>query len=523
MVGAVALFTWISSPRARAETIVTTGDVVDETWTPAGSPYLVHGTIRVPPGRFLHIEAGTVVRVANVSGQDPTGAKISVEGSLRVHGTVANPVRIDALYNVWRGIVIEQGAQAAIIEGAIVEDGFNAVRTFAEGQVLVIRDSVFRNNRSIAVVISAGRPSLTRVAATGNEFGIWAGVSTGPMLWDRVEASGNEYDGLVISSATVTVTNALVHDNGRTGIFVAPLGTVAIQHATVHANGEYGIDAEVVSSTLHVMDSVVTGHEVGVRNGGTIGSGSFTVTDSDVFGNDDDYDGVVPGVGTISRDPRYVSATDLRLRPDSPCIDAAGPGDAIDHDLAGGFRPVDGDLVGGAASDMGAFELVPGCGDGFVHDGEECDDDNLDGGDGCSATCTLEVGTTPDAGVAVEIDASVPAPDAMTSPPDAGVEPVIDASPATPDAMPGVPDAAPSTTDAMPGTPDADTGAMSPDANAMSPDAAPTGPGPGEIDPIDQGCSCRIGRAERHGTPVGVLAGGAMLLAALAFVRRRRR
>src|SRR5512138_941673 len=32
----------------------------------------------------------------------------------------------------------------------------------------------------------------------------------------------------------------------------------------------------------------------------------------------------------------------------------------------------------------------PGCGDGVVDPGEECDDGNLASGDGCSATCSVE-------------------------------------------------------------------------------------------------------------------------------------
>src|SRR4029434_4477633 len=34
----------------------------------------------------------------------------------------------------------------------------------------------------------------------------------------------------------------------------------------------------------------------------------------------------------------------------------------------------------------------PGCGDGIVQAGEECDDSNVLPGDGCSPTCTIETG-----------------------------------------------------------------------------------------------------------------------------------
>jgi cysteine-rich repeat protein len=37
---------------------------------------------------------------------------------------------------------------------------------------------------------------------------------------------------------------------------------------------------------------------------------------------------------------------------------------------------------------------LPVCGNGVIESGEECDDDNLTVGDGCSATCTVESGFT---------------------------------------------------------------------------------------------------------------------------------
>ena len=30
------------------------------------------------------------------------------------------------------------------------------------------------------------------------------------------------------------------------------------------------------------------------------------------------------------------------------------------------------------------------CGDGILANGEECDDDNIEDGDGCSSICTVE-------------------------------------------------------------------------------------------------------------------------------------
>lgn len=45
-------------------------------------------------------------------------------------------------------------------------------------------------------------------------------------------------------------------------------------------------------------------------------------------------------------------------------------------------------LVGAAACSLTTAQ----CGDGIVDSGEQCDDGNLFGGDGCSASCTIELG-----------------------------------------------------------------------------------------------------------------------------------
>ena len=51
-------------------------------------------------------------------------------------------------------------------------------------------------------------------------------------------------------------------------------------------------------------------------------------------------------------------------------------------------------IDGGPVDDSGGS--VPSCGDGIQEDPEQCDDGNLDNGDGCSATCTVEVIEEPE-------------------------------------------------------------------------------------------------------------------------------
>src|SRR6185369_9755424 len=58
LVSVIIMAVSAAASAAHANTIETGGNVINETWTPAGSPYIVQGDITVPSGAFLTIEAG---------------------------------------------------------------------------------------------------------------------------------------------------------------------------------------------------------------------------------------------------------------------------------------------------------------------------------------------------------------------------------------------------------------------------------------------------------------------------------
>ena len=59
----------VAAPAAGADTIKAGGNVINETWTAAGSPYIVQGDLTVPVGSTLTIQAGTVIKAVNGDSQ----------------------------------------------------------------------------------------------------------------------------------------------------------------------------------------------------------------------------------------------------------------------------------------------------------------------------------------------------------------------------------------------------------------------------------------------------------------------
>ena len=80
---------------------------------------------------------------------------------------------------------------------------------------------------------------------------------------------------------------------------------------------------------------------------------------------------------------------------DSPALDPANPPGCEDEtatvlttDQRGFTRPVDGDDDSTETCDIGAYEAGT-CGDGYIDEGEECDDGNSDDSDSCTNQCLV--------------------------------------------------------------------------------------------------------------------------------------
>ena len=89
------------------QTNVSGGIYQNATWSLAGSPYIVDGSIVVFPGKTLNIEPGVEIRINN---QTSSNIYIETRGTINCVGTDALPIKIHAMYDTmnsvaWQGFV----------------------------------------------------------------------------------------------------------------------------------------------------------------------------------------------------------------------------------------------------------------------------------------------------------------------------------------------------------------------------------------------------------------------------------
>jgi hypothetical protein len=124
-----------------------------------------------------------------------------------------------------------------------------------------------------------------------------------------------------ISNNTIIATN--------TGISIAPQNNAAI---VAHITNNY------VAGSLGISATTAPGMNIQLRHNNVIGG---------YFG------GLVPGPGSLSAVPHFVSSTDFHLTSTSPMIDAGTDENAPLVDIDGVVRPT------GGGFDIGAYEFAP--------------------------------------------------------------------------------------------------------------------------------------------------------------------
>lgn len=241
------------------------------------------------------------------------------------------------------GLFLVGGSTAVLTDVVVTE---NVAGTGPAGMNIIQGSQV-----TMAQVVVQGNtaPSAAGLRAdastvTGSQVSILENVAT-----DEEEGGFRLSDG-----AAMTLTNALIAGNAGGAGHLSGGVQLHLSHATIADNwredgtGGLQVEGDCSATLLNSILAFNNGPGLECDEGA-----SCTVESSNLQYPWD-------GPGNISTNPRFVdrASGDYHLAAGSPCIDAADPAHAPDHDLDGDPRPYDGDDDLTALPDMGADEYT---------------------------------------------------------------------------------------------------------------------------------------------------------------------
>jgi hypothetical protein len=207
-------------------------------------------------------------------------------------------------------------------------------------------------------LVSSGPGNIVSGSSAYSGGGVytWAGVDGLAILNNWAENGGGMY---VASTPGILIANNLVAGNsagtGGAGVYLV-CGNKKFVNNTVVGNGggaRSGVETACTGTgTVTLTNNIVVGHEIGIKDRrGTI---SVTLVTNNVWDNDTNYDGVVPGISDIHQQPKFVHGEpgNYHLAPESPLIDAGTTVTSVANDFDRHPRPM------GPAYDIGFDEFT---------------------------------------------------------------------------------------------------------------------------------------------------------------------
>jgi len=321
-VATLVAFIAASSSGASAQTVVPAGNLSTQTWTLVGSPYVISGDVTIPAGVTLTVDAGVEIQVAantdsQASGLDSNRVEVVVAGTLKLNGTANAEVTIHTVGGTstsWYGVVVQAAAVEATFAHTTISNSRYGVRTAAAGSAVSISDSTIHTCQSAGLYVEAGSPTATNLTVYGCDMGVYAASPGTIGLTGSILRNNTSY-GLYVSQSGSSVSTSdygTIHQNGIAGVYHVPSGPgniLLVRNSNVTNNGSYGVYKTAALGSLAVMNSNVW------NNGGSpsanIAGSSATVT------------------ATISANPLYVAASNVRLTSNSPSRFASTTGTDI--------------------------------------------------------------------------------------------------------------------------------------------------------------------------------------------------
>jgi len=308
---------------ASAQTVVPAGNLVgSQTWSPAGSPYILTGDVTVPAGITLSILAGTDVRLGpgdtSGSGSDMALTELRVAGTLAISGTTMVPVSFASnampLSNYY-GIVLLAGASANITS-ADIRNASRGIYSQATG--VAIND--LRVSGSVTgVEVAGGSLTLTGSAISQvTQYGVYASAGTLTASGLTITQAGSY--GVYCNNAECSVTQSLIRNNTSRGLYLrtdSGTHTYSVTKNTIYGNNSYGVYVIESAGTLNatVRDNIILDN--GTYGLYVSGTPNMTVSNNLVFGQTTAYNNVVAGTGAVAENALLVDSANGDFRPTS--------------------------------------------------------------------------------------------------------------------------------------------------------------------------------------------------------------
>lgn len=266
-------------------------------------------------------------------------------------------------YNYGGGIFIARGSKARIERNAI--DG-NELRngSWNYGAGIYVDSSAspdviantIENNKNLSPAMRSGN--------RGHGAGIYVASTASPVLASNLISqnlnqvtSWNHGAGIAVTGSAIVVNNTLVANRCVGGSWTYGGGIYTSSSAQVVIVGN------IVAGNSCSASSRVQGGGIYSARANTMLALDWNNVWNNTAGN---YAGLAAGANDISKDPQFLSATDSRIAPASPCVDAmlaTRLPSTVSIDMLGAPRRSDGNLDGlagdGARLDIGAHEYSP--------------------------------------------------------------------------------------------------------------------------------------------------------------------
>ena len=205
------------------------------------------------------------------------------------------------------------------------------------GNVLNVMNNIFQNNTSLGGTGGAIRCYGIKLVAVGNQFISNIAVTDAGAIHLRANANSEVHHNLFYRNHCSRVAGTIVFSECQGGDFY---NNTVVANST--DDNRYGAGVDLwMSSNIHAYNNIIA------NNSGkgfySYSSNNCSVTYNDVWNNRVDYDGVIPGVGSLSIDPLLEGGDpfSFQLTENSPCIDTGDPASPNDPD--------------GSRADMGAY------------------------------------------------------------------------------------------------------------------------------------------------------------------------